>query len=337
MKTLHSKTLQDGARKRRLTCQDLSSHEVGHLFGARHNSCSDYLTGCDNSPLPYHGYEFEIDHWVPCFDVPPWCVEKSFYRTVMAYQKSSLDPSIIIPYFSNGNSCYTAFCHTVGVGDHQHHDNASIIGNNYPIVVGYYNDGTIPFNIDFNVFGPDCIPGDGGEEVIINCGKPPYTIQWYSSFNGTYWNPLSTITTSSNVAFRSINSAIHRYYKVIVTDALGNSLTSSDSYSPPVNCSDIHKQLSQDKNNSQGKILDRLEVFPNPNNGTFMLNINSSTDEYAIYKIVNNLGQQLYKDNLALKKGNNSFELKFNNLPIGYYILNLSSSTINQNKPLIIE
>src|SRR5690606_37792411 len=75
-------------------------------------------------------------------------------------------------------------------------------------------------------------------------------------------------------------------------------------------------------------------VYPNPFNTEIVLDFNSITKENINISMTDNLGQQIFKDNVVAKKG---YKLNLNefNLSAGVYYLNLSTTSKNQTIKLI--
>lgn len=68
-----------------------------------------------------------------------------------------------------------------------------------------------------------------------------------------------------------------------------------------------------------------INVVPNPNNGTFQLNIHVGvTDDYRI-EIINTLGQRVYLEELKGFSGNASRNLDVKQFGTGMYLVRLHS------------
>ncbi|MBW8051597.1 MAG: T9SS type A sorting domain-containing protein [Cytophagales bacterium] len=80
-----------------------------------------------------------------------------------------------------------------------------------------------------------------------------------------------------------------------------------------------------------------LKIYPNPNTGKFNIVMNITQAENLELKIVNNLGQVLFRENLKQFKGIYEKQLDLNKYPAGIYNLQLISKKGVINKQIIIE
>jgi hypothetical protein len=81
-----------------------------------------------------------------------------------------------------------------------------------------------------------------------------------------------------------------------------------------------------------------IHVFPNPNNGSFTLQITPDVNlnEEVTVMITNMLGQQVYKENIPVS-GALSKQIHINSVANGTYILSIKSATISKVIPLTIK
>jgi hypothetical protein len=80
-----------------------------------------------------------------------------------------------------------------------------------------------------------------------------------------------------------------------------------------------------------------LFVFPNPTEGKFLLTANSQTEETAILKITNILGQQLLKQELPVVEGENNFDFNLSGVTPGIYLIEFESSEGTITKKLLLK
>ncbi len=82
-----------------------------------------------------------------------------------------------------------------------------------------------------------------------------------------------------------------------------------------------------------------INAYPNPNNGTFTLEIGFSDNGNYNLEVINVLGQIIYTESLNINNKNYNFSKQFNlgDLPKGIYIVKLSGNGINANKKIIME
>ncbi|MEZ4982629.1 MAG: PKD domain-containing protein [Saprospiraceae bacterium] len=71
--------------------------------------------------------------------------------------------------------------------------------------------------------------------------------------------------------------------------------------------------------------LESLIVFPNPNNGQFVVRMNGNASEFVDFKLMNNLGQIIHNEKVGSRSGNLNKEFNHLNLSSGVYILQIRS------------
>ena len=80
----------------------------------------------------------------------------------------------------------------------------------------------------------------------------------------------------------------------------------------------------------------QFNVYPNPSNGLFNLEINDIySDDFSI-KVVNVLGELVYKSNQEINILNTN-KIDLSHLKKGVYMIELNSSTYIQSQQIIIE
>jgi hypothetical protein len=311
------------------------AHQVGHLMGGRHQTGSGY--GTDNTTDCSHGFNADIGFLIYWEQAPFWDVNVLRLSDAMAIPEAANDVLTFVPYYANTNVDYYAHGRYQAMGNYCPNDAAATLSNNWSTISGYYTEPGAAFNIQIGADIPDCTPGDADVNVTINCGSGSYTIQWEIGYDGVHWTSFGT-----GASIESIISIAQRYYRVTVTDnGTGDILTSSFLYIPSLPCHEGsgsgHHIVRKENTNITDNLTDVISIYPNPNNGSFTLNIKSSIQDNANYEIINIVGQQLYSENISLNKGQNMFEFAKNKLAAGYYMVRIKGSSINQNIPLIIE
>ncbi|MCI5057760.1 MAG: T9SS type A sorting domain-containing protein [Flavobacteriales bacterium] len=155
--------------------------------------------------------------------------------------------------------------------------------------------GNVGANITLNISqsntaGTSCI---GSATVSPSGGSTPYSYQWST-------NPTQTTVTATGLCVGT--------YFVTVSDANG--------------CSAIDTVTIQDTLSTGTfeniPIADFLNIYPNPNNGTFFIQLNAPSSSYN-YKIYNLIGQTVV--NGTLTEQITKFEL--DHLPSGPYLFTL--------------
>jgi hypothetical protein len=83
--------------------------------------------------------------------------------------------------------------------------------------------------------------------------------------------------------------------------------------------------------------VDYVKIYPNPSNGSFILEYNSKMNDIIDVRIYNNLGVVLYQTIKKVPQGTNILDIDISNLSSGIYLLALKGKDINYyTKPLII-
>lgn len=77
-----------------------------------------------------------------------------------------------------------------------------------------------------------------------------------------------------------------------------------------------------------------VNVYPNPNSGSFLLDIQNITNDFIEISILNNLGQNIYSS--SVNNTNQTKEINLPTLPSGIYILLLNTETLSTSKQIII-
>ena len=83
--------------------------------------------------------------------------------------------------------------------------------------------------------------------------------------------------------------------------------------------------------------VDAIQFAPNPNNGNFMLNYTSNTNQKISLHLIDMLGRVVYSNEQKLSTGNNSIEMNIPSLSKGIYTFEFISETGKQTKKLVIE
>lgn len=78
-----------------------------------------------------------------------------------------------------------------------------------------------------------------------------------------------------------------------------------------------------------------MNIYPNPVKNKIQVVVNSTTDETAQLRIVDNKGQIISTRTIQLKKGTNTFELNAESLTPGIYYTDITGQTINQKVKFI--
>ncbi|HUM47731.1 MAG TPA: T9SS type A sorting domain-containing protein [Chitinophagales bacterium] len=139
------------------------------------------------------------------------------------------------------------------------------------------------------------------------------TYQWY--FEGTLINGA---TSYFYVASQNGN------YSVVVTSnkGCGNATASIDFV-----FTGLHERFHSTTS---------CNVFPNPANAFFMLQINSGSGSIVEVSVTDYLGRIMDKIRLPIHPGNNEFKFEAGNLPAGVYVLKCNAGTELFNEKIIV-
>ena len=73
-------------------------------------------------------------------------------------------------------------------------------------------------------------------------------------------------------------------------------------------------------------IAENLALYPNPNNGQFLLMGELSVTGAVTISVVNYLGQQMYSADATVNSGELNHEVSMPSAPVGVYLLKLNSA-----------
>ncbi len=152
-------------------------------------------------------------------------------------------------------------------------------------------------------------PCDGTALATAGGGAPPYTYAWNT-------NPVQTTATATGLCGSTS-------YTITVTDGSLNSSTSTVFISGPVSI----EQVIPD---------DFFDVYPNPNQGSFMVDLNLSGSDTWTLKIFNLLGSEVHAEALGVVNGNMIKSIDLQENVKGIYYVQLSSDRDTLRKKVIV-
>lgn len=148
----------------------------------------------------------------------------------------------------------------------------------------------------------------------FNCTLTGYMLQWY--LNG---NPLPGETNITYTALVTGN------YFVTATDSVTGCMNVSDTlFFVPVSVAETDN-------------LQYVNVFPNPSDGHFNLEIYSSVDVSASLAVTDLSGRMVQSQVIEIRNRMNRFELDLSPLPAGVYLLNIKTGKHATVKRLFVE
>jgi hypothetical protein len=144
-----------------------------------------------------------------------------------------------------------------------------------------------------------------------------------SATSGNQWLLNDVVITN---AINQIDTALTTgCYKVKVTDGNGCTAVSSDSV-----CLIVTGTGTLVSNSG-------IAVFPNPNTGTFTLQINDANSSPLQYKISNALGQIIYQESVLSYKGLFSKEINLNEETNGVYFMEITLGDARYYRKVVLE
>jgi len=151
--------------------------------------------------------------------------------------------------------------------------------------------------------------------VIPSGGVPPYSYQWKDS-QGV------PIPPAINDSLTNVQEAT---YLVTVTDANGCDTTFIAIIgAPPIGLVELNNENS-------------ISVYPNPNNGQFIIQFNGVIKDVYTIEVRNILGQTVYDEEINISGGPSVWiQMDLSNLNRGAYLLNVINSTSERTHKLIV-
>lgn len=87
---------------------------------------------------------------------------------------------------------------------------------------------------------------------------------------------------------------------------------------------------------SQEKSIDGLSATPNPFTNSTKINFTSTSNGALFFTVKNLLGKTVFKKNIQIKSGKNTFPFYKNDLPKGMYIYSIQDKSKMISKRLVI-
>ncbi|MGG7666325.1 M12 family metallo-peptidase [Dyadobacter sp. BHUBP1] len=278
------------------------AHEVGHLYGCRHED--------DNTALPSYAKGYKIK--VLGFTVD---------RTMMVGNGISADHAKNrLLNFSNPNIQVSG--RATGTNDE---NNAQRITESHPIVGAFRPDPANPLNAF--VDGPTWVSSPGGKnyELYYSCGSAPYTFSWQYSYDGVNYT-LSNTTTDVFTWYFSQSQKI--YLKGTVTSN-GQSATAYITVTAQLPANPYKVSVAGNDTVAQQPELPHLIATPNPADDLINVSYNLQSDTQVRLDVLDQSGKviEILKDDKALnRKGRYSFKMKSKDLSVGTYVIRLITS-----------
>lgn len=282
------------------------AHELGHLFGGRHQQCSMWNNGgCDDSTAYAHGYGFKYGFL------------GLTKRSTIMHQLRDSHPRIL--YFSNPNITYDG--QPTGKVNKNHNakqlwDEALNVAAFRPYI------GTLSASVDVKVHHPGfkqytC-------EAVSICGVAPHTYEWRISYDG--FNYGSVISMEGSFTFTNPTCAdVYVWLKIFSSDSQQADKFFTLSHMDE-GCEDQRRRVEQEVLQSEGMDESLFSVYPNPAKDE--VNIRYYLPETGPFRvgITDSNGRQVISNDYGrLEYGWHDFSINTSRLAAGIYIVKAES------------
>ncbi|MFN3316664.1 MAG: T9SS type A sorting domain-containing protein, partial [Raineya sp.] len=280
------------------------AHEVGHLFGARHQRPYD-------TEGPYqHGYTLGTGF-----------LNARRHRTILCTGVNNH-----IEHYSNPNISYRG----KPTGNNRA-NNARWINERGCVVANFFPNNE-PANIGVRILtnpisGLYC--NCNGSTITVSasvtstCALTPFTYRWISSIDGINWINLPYTTPSFSTSWCQSN-ANGVLFRCIVTDSNGAIGTATEMMLFSNNCEPGTRQLES-------------SLFPNPANENFQIELSLAQAEQVTINLVNLLSKEKFLlKTIFLASGSHNLSFSTQGYKNGMYVLPINGATATTYHHLII-
>jgi hypothetical protein len=301
------------------------SHELGHLFDARHNYDND------NSGLPYaHGYNFST----------------GWFSSMCTLMYAGVDDRI--ENFSNPDVSISGN----PTGTSSTENNARRIGETAPTIRNYEPNPNLN-NLASSIYGPShgYVNQSYTWEADTRCVEPPFNYEWLTSTDGFNWYYKGTgefFTDAlpwSGSSYYYIwlrvsapNGQVSNSYLTVYTNYNGGARMAASDEKIPLSAPPISwKDKSKESVSEEGDKLTIENVFPNPVVSNFTLNFFNPSIQNISLDLVDVSGKKssIFADEKT-GTGKHSKQINLSKYPIGTYILKLSSEKESVSSKIIV-
>ena len=290
------------------------SHEMFHLFGARHDGKDICFAGESGAPFSFaYGYNWEQGS--------DFFGTKKYYKTTMAVCPPTLFPRQM--HLSNPDVKIA----NKPTGRVNRNNNARLAREQACRVSSYLTSSETFVTI---VGAAEGCPGDiVGIAGVVEGEPPPYTYTWRTTLDGVNW---SAPVTSSNSTFMVQLPADPNEYVFIelaagaVNGPVGTAFKTIYTKDDPNDCSFISTHTSNPDVND-------FVIYPNPTEHHFNI---SSTEEVGELKvsIVDISGKIVYTQ--SCEAMTESTEIFVGQLGAGLYFVNITTESASRTIPLVV-
>lgn len=157
------------------------------------------------------------------------------------------------------------------------------------------------------------------------------TFSVFVSTNGSLYEPWLTNTSDTSAWFTAEFDSTYAFY-TLATDSAGNVEDPPAGYDAMTQCVNIAQPVIQLNGSSYG-----IAVIPNPNDGSFALQVYSSEADNALLFITDLMGQPVFEGSFPLHKGTNYRRYAFGSLSAGLYSVKVRTSGWELNTRFVKE
>lgn len=233
-------------------------HELAHLFGCRHEPSAD-----PNGPIE-HAHAFKTGCW-------PFRKERN---TVMF----SVATGNTIQHFSNPNVEYK----NKKTGVTNERENWQQLKTNACIVAGFRDQSNPALQATISGSGYGCPCQNTSLFALVTGGAPGnYILAWQTSTDGFNWSPIQGTGSWFSVELPCEEGK--GVYVQLTATSINGQVTTSFRYIEAATAwyGQEGPCMRSDGNIGAGKFGD-ISVYPNPNDGSFIVSVNSPEDNISI-------------------------------------------------------
>ncbi|MGV3604528.1 MAG: T9SS type A sorting domain-containing protein [Dyadobacter fermentans] len=288
------------------------AHEVGHLYGCRHED--------DNTALPSYAKAYKIK--VLGFTAD---------RTIMVGNGISSDHAKSrLLNFSNPNVHVSG--RATGTNDE---NNARRINESHPVVGAFRPDPATPLNA--YVDGPTWVSSPGGKnyELYYSCGSAPYTFSWQYSYDGINYT-LSNITSEVFTWYFYQNQTIYLKGTVTANAQSATAYITVTAQMPP----NPYKVAAENNDTlTRAPEFSALTATPNPADDQINVSYTLPSDTEVQIELLDTSGkviEVINGDGARHHKGKHSIKIDSQSLSNGTYVIRLTTAEGVRNCRVII-
>lgn len=280
------------------TARKTFAHEVGHLYGCRHDNTA-------GSPSYAQGYNIKT-------------LGFTADRTIMVGKSINENQAANrLLNFSNPNIQVSG--KATGTSDE---NNAKRVTESHPIVGAFRPDPANPLNVF--VDGPTWVSSAGGKnyELYYSCGSAPYTFSWQYSYDGANY----TLSNTTSDVFTWYFSQSQKIYLKGTVTSNGQSATAYITVTAQLPANPYKVSVVENDTIAQQPELPGLIATPNPADDLINVSYNLQSDTQVRLDVLDQSGRiiKILKDDQALnRKGSYSVKMKSKDLPIGTYFIRI--------------